>query len=273
MKWLLSGPIAAFDTETTGTDVEQDRIVTACVVMMAPQHPGQPWDQDVRSWLIDPGVDIPEAASAVHGITSAYAKEHGEQPEHALDQIADALARLFAACLPIVVCNGAFDFTILDRELRRYGLSTLDARIGRPIGPVVDVYVIDKYVDQYRPGGRKLSNLVATYDVRMDGAHDSTADAIAAARVAYRMAQRSQEPRDALIRLYGGLGRRSPQEIADRWCDLGALSPTDLHDCQVIWREQQMTALHEFHERKGIKDGDYDPSWPMRPYPNQQEPR
>lgn len=262
MKWLLAGPLAAFDVESTGVNVEEDRIVTATVATLMP---GTPWAVDAKSWLIDPGIDIPEAATQVHGITSVQAKEHGEQPIDALNDIAFHLARGFLAHIPVIVANGAYDFTILDRELRRHGLPTVDARAGT-IGPVVDVMVVDKWLDPYRSGGKKLTDLCQFYNVRLDGAHDAAADAMAAARVAYRIALRTQENYTALTDLYAGLGRRNPQDIADRYMQLGEMTAVDLHDAQVGWRADQMASLAEYFDRKGISHDGCDPSWPMRPY-------
>ncbi|NED09569.1 3'-5' exonuclease, partial [Streptomyces sp. SID6648] len=59
MSWI-SGPLVAFDLETTGTDIETDRIVTAAVVTVdADERP-----PEARTWLLDPGVTIPRQASA-----------------------------------------------------------------------------------------------------------------------------------------------------------------------------------------------------------------
>lgn len=65
MTWLDS-PLAALDTETTGTDPETARVVTACVGMS--MAPGQ-WSP--MEWRLNPGVPIPAGAAAVHGITDA----------------------------------------------------------------------------------------------------------------------------------------------------------------------------------------------------------
>ena len=54
MTWH-DGPMVGFDTETTGVDVGADRVVTAAVVRR------DATGNQVRSWLIDPGVAIPEA--------------------------------------------------------------------------------------------------------------------------------------------------------------------------------------------------------------------
>ena len=77
-----------FDTETTGTNVEKDRIVTVALVHSV--GPGRE-NETVATWLIDPGVEIPEPAQRVHGISTEHAREHGMQPAAALDEVAHAL--------------------------------------------------------------------------------------------------------------------------------------------------------------------------------------
>ena len=71
----------------------------------------------------------------------------------------------------------------LDAELRRHGHPPL------VVGPVIDPLVLDRALDRYRRGSRKLTAACAHYGVRLDGAHDATFDALAAARVAWRIAQ------------------------------------------------------------------------------------
>lgn len=68
--------IVGFDTETTGVDVTGDRIVTAALVVRD-KLTGL---SQVRTWIIDPGVEIPEAASAIHGITTEYARTPWTHP-------------------------------------------------------------------------------------------------------------------------------------------------------------------------------------------------
>lgn len=262
MRWLLAGPIAAFDTETTGVDVENDRIVTATVAMLLP---GEPWSVDSRSWLIDPGVDIPAEATAVHGISTERARDNGEQPPGALQEMAGRLARGLAARMPLVIMNAAYDLTLLDRELRRHNLPTLEERIGGPVTPVVDPYVIDKRVDPYRPGRRTLEALCAEYRVRIDGAHDSAFDALAGARVAYRLAQRAGMQTEELIDLYRD--RKSPLEVASEFLLLGAMSPAELHANQIQWRAEQQASLLQYLRANRKPHADVDPHWPYRPHP------
>ena len=58
--------IAVFDTETTGIAPETTRIVSAHVSVLNPSGEVE----DPTNWLIDCGIDIPEQATAVHGITT-----------------------------------------------------------------------------------------------------------------------------------------------------------------------------------------------------------
>lgn len=175
MSWK-DGPILGFDTETTGVDVVHDRIVTAAVITRAsPASPSQP-----RTWLIDPGVEIPAAASAIHGVTTERARADGAAPVTALEEIAVALHGALAGGVPVVAFNASFDLTLLEHELRRHGLPTLHERLGCPPAPVIDPLVLDRGLDRYRKGKRTLIDLCAWYGVA-DGAALHSADVDAGA--------------------------------------------------------------------------------------------
>jgi DNA polymerase-3 subunit epsilon len=170
-------PMIAFDLETTGVDVETCRIVTACAAIVNTEMAWAP-----RSWLIDPGIEIPAEASAVHGISTEHARDHGSKPVVALAEIRTALLNAWNTGCPVVIYNAPYDLTVLDRELRRNNLPGLDVR-----GLVIDPLVLDRCVDRYRKGSRKLEATCKHYRVTLDNAHDATADALAAARVACRI--------------------------------------------------------------------------------------
>lgn len=63
MNLNLKKPIIFFDLETTGTDISKDRIVEICYIKIFPD--GRELEYTRR---INPGMHIPETASAVHGI-------------------------------------------------------------------------------------------------------------------------------------------------------------------------------------------------------------
>ena len=51
-------------------------------------------------WLVDPGVEIPEEAAAVHGVTTERARAEGLPADLAIVEIADTLRDFFDAGIP-----------------------------------------------------------------------------------------------------------------------------------------------------------------------------
>ncbi|MFD6735931.1 exonuclease domain-containing protein, partial [Micromonospora aurantiaca] len=96
-----------FDTETTGPDPTEARIVTAALVVR-----GGGRDDTVMSWLINPGVPIPEEAAKIHGVDDAKAAE-GADPKEALDDIAERLVAGLRYGMPVIAFNLSFDWTVL----------------------------------------------------------------------------------------------------------------------------------------------------------------
>lgn len=263
MRWLLSSPMVAFDVETTGVDVEADRIVTAAITRLQPKIIGWPWQVDTQTWLLDPGVDIPPEATAIHGVTTEHAKTNGDDPTKALDYITTLLIRCLVNRWPLIGYNLAYDLTILDRELRRHDLPPLDTRLGRPVAPCVDPYVLDKHIDPYRRGSRKLTEMCRHYDARLDAAHDAAADALAAARLAYRVAQLATGVMpDCPAATRATDADNGP--IREALAELGALGKTELHQAQIGWRAEQMASLADYFRAKDQPADDVDGQWPQR---------
>lgn len=233
--WHL-GMLCAFDTETSGTDPESDRLVTACLAWVDGSGQKAP---EVREWLAWPEVEIPEAATAVHGITTEHAREHGFPSALVADEVASALVRSAAAGMAIVAFNASFDLTLTDRETRRHGLDPLGPGLEEAKALVVDPYVLDKALDPYRKGKRTLADVAAHYRVRQEGAHTASGDAIAAARIAWKIAA-----------LYPHIAR---------------MTATELHAYQVQKRQEQAASFRDYLRRQG-RDEPVDGSWPLRPW-------
>lgn len=203
------GPVLGFDTETTGVDAAHDRIVTAALVRR---------DADgthVRSWLLDPGVEIPAVAVDIHGVTTDQARAQGVAPPVALEQIADALVTALREGVPVVAFNARFDLRLLDAELTRHQLPTLPERLGHPVRPVIDPLVLDRALDPDRRGPRTLGDLCAVHRVTTGSLHAADVDVVATL--------------DLLARLVA----RHPT--------LAATDLDTLHDQQVAW-------AHAWHE-------------------------
>lgn len=234
MGWT-DGPLVGFDTETTGVDVDADRIVTAAVVRRVGGR------AVTRSWLIDPGVEIPAAATAVHGITTAHARAHGRAPAGALEEIAEALARALGRGEPVVAYNASYDLSLLDAELRRHGLRTLPERLARDVRVVVDPLVIDRWLDTYRPGKRRLGDLCAHYGVEPGTLHDAGGDVMATLDVLA-----------ALCARFPGIGRAAP----DR-----------LHDAQARAHRRWAEGYNTWRAQQGLEGPGAELSWPVREVP------
>lgn len=61
----LNKPICFFDLESTGTNVVTDRIVEIGVFKVYPNG-----NQETRTWLVNPEMNIPEEVVAIHGISN-----------------------------------------------------------------------------------------------------------------------------------------------------------------------------------------------------------
>lgn len=228
--------MAAFDIESTGVDPQNDRIVTATVSIVGGDRP-----TESTSWLADPGIEIPPGAAGVHGITTEHAREHGRSAEEVVREIVTALAAATEQGAPVVAFNARYDLTMLDREARRHGIIPLTER-GNPVF-VIDPLIIDKQLDRFRKGKRNLTAVCRQYGVELseEAAHAADADAIAAARVAWRMGERFEE-------LHGSL--------------------EDLHASQIIWAADQAASLEDYFRSQG-KNEVVERVWPIVPPPTQ----
>ncbi len=170
--------LAVFDLETTGVDTSTARIVTAFLGVL--DERGELLEQ--HAWLADPGVEIPEGAAAIHGITTERARAEGAPAQQVVAAIVAEVANLLRAGTPVVAFNAAYDFTVLHHEALRHGIAPVEAP-----SPVIDPLVLDKHVDRYRKGKRTLGVTCAHYGVELEGWHEASADAIAAGRLAQAM--------------------------------------------------------------------------------------
>lgn len=228
--WLTR--VAVFDLETTGIDVSSDRVVSAHVGVLD-AHGRQ---IAARSWLADPGIVIPDGATAVHGITTAYAREQGRPAAEVIGEVTSALRSLLGQGVPVVAYNASYDFSLLAHEALRHGLEALVDP-----SPVIDPFVIDKAYDRYRRGKRTLEVVAQHYAVPLDGAHEASADAVAAGRVAQALARQFSLPPTL----------------------------TELHTRQIGWARSQAASLTEYFISVGRLEPEQrlDGTWPVRTSP------
>jgi DNA polymerase-3 subunit epsilon len=231
MGWA-DGAVVGFDTETTGVDVATDRVVTAALVRR------DAFGTAVRSWLIDPGVEIPEGAAAIHGITTEHARALGRPPAAALEEIAAALAGAALRGEPIVAYNACFDLSLLDAELRRHGLRSVPERLGGAPLTVIDPLVLDRHLDRYRRGKRRLGDLCAHYRVTGEGLHAADVDVV------------------ATLDVLRAIGRAYPQ--------IAAMTAGELHALQVGAHRAWATSFNEWRASQGDEGPGAELVWPVR---------
>ena len=109
MKLNLKKPIIFFDLETTGTDFSKDRIVEICYIKIFPD--GREVEYTKR---INPGMHIPEVASAVHGI---YDDDVKDCP--LFKDVAKEIANEFVGCDVAGFNSNRFDLPLLAEEFLR----------------------------------------------------------------------------------------------------------------------------------------------------------
>jgi DNA polymerase-3 subunit epsilon len=229
------GIVVGFDLETTGTDPLSARIVSAAVVHHRADDSVA--DESCR-WLVDPGIDIPESATAVHGITTAYAREYGQPAATAVAAVADALTGAWSAGLPIVIFNAAYDVTLLNAELLRHGQVPLTERDGWSDALIVDPLVIDRAVDRYRRGKRTLQDAALHYRVLANDAHSADGDAVATCRLA--------------------------RAIAACYPEVAAAGVAALRSQQQVWSAEWAARFQAYLRSRGQVDAVIDGAWPLR---------
>jgi len=111
----LTRPLAVFDLETTGVDVEQDKIVQVAVIRVEPDGTRRTFEA-----LVNPQRPIPAAATAVHGISDDDVRQ-----APTFGQILPEIEQIFAGADLAGYNSVRFDQPLLQHELERAG-SALD---------------------------------------------------------------------------------------------------------------------------------------------------
>lgn len=171
MNLQLKRPIVFFDLETTGVDTSKDRIVEISMVKICVDG-----SKIVKTRRINPEMHIPEAATAVHGITDEDVKE-----EPTFRQIAKSLAKFIEGCDFGGFNSNRFDLPVLVEEFLRADVD-VDFKNRR----FVDVQNIFHKEEQ--------RTLVAAYkfycDKDLENAHSAEADTMATYEVLEAQIQR-----------------------------------------------------------------------------------
>jgi len=227
------GELLGFDLETTGVDRFSDvpvsfALTTWCGGAMV----------DAATHLIDPGREIPDGTSEIHGITTERARQEGWPLADAIELIADRLVEASRRGVPVTGIKLDYDLTMLDVQCRQLDDRGLAERGWT--GPVLDALVLDRRLDRYRRGRRTLGHLCLHYGVEIAQAHDALADAQASIGVLLAMSRRFPE-------LFGA-------------------DPADLFGAQVGWHREWTVSYDAWRRQDGQSALDPRESiWPVAP--------
>ena len=157
MKLNLKNPLVFFDLETTGTNINSDKIVEICYLKVYPNG-----NEESKTLRINPEMHIPEDSSAIHGI---YDEDVKDCPT--FKDVAKKIATDIEGCDLAGFNSNRFDIPVLAEEFLRAGID-----IDLMKRKFVDVQVIYHKLEQ-----RTLSAAYKFYcNKNLEDAHTAEAD-------------------------------------------------------------------------------------------------
>ena len=157
MKLNLKNPLIFFDLETTGTNINTDRIVEICYLKVYPNG-----NEEAKTMRINPEMHIPEASSAIHGI---YDEDVADCPT--FKDVAKDIAKDIEGCDIAGFNSNRFDVPVVVEEFLRVGID-----IDLTKRKFIDVQVIYHKLEQ-----RTLSAAYKFYcGKNLEDAHSAEAD-------------------------------------------------------------------------------------------------
>ncbi len=160
----------AIDTETTGLDPRQDRVISVGAVRL---QGTRLYRSSTLNLLVNPGRSIPNRTIAVHGISNSMVA--GAPPFAAVaEQVTGATEGV-----ALVGFHTDFDLRMLQSEMRHCGRDWLP-------GPCLDVMLL--YAALF-PDARSLllDDIAAAFDVPVIGRHSALGDALTTAEIYARL--------------------------------------------------------------------------------------
>ncbi|MBU87026.1 MAG: DNA polymerase III subunit epsilon [Flavobacteriaceae bacterium] len=160
MNLKISKPLCFFDLETTGINVSIDRIVEISVLKIYPNG-----NKESRTWLVNPGIKIPQEAINVHGISNEMVVN-----EPSFSEIAHEINSMINNCDLAGYNSDKFDIPLLAEELLRANIEF----------DIDNIHTIDVQNIFHKMEQRTLAAAYKYYCGKiLDNAHSSKADTLA----------------------------------------------------------------------------------------------
>jgi len=109
MQLNLANPLVFFDLETTGININKDRIIEISILKVSPNG-----DEECKTRRINPGIPIPPESTLIHGIKDEDVKDCPKFKE-----VAKSLATLIEGCDLAGFNSNRFDIPLLAEEFLR----------------------------------------------------------------------------------------------------------------------------------------------------------
>ena len=213
----------SFDLESTSANPLEARIVTSALVRIDGR------EVTATEHLADPGVEIPEQAAAIHGISTEKARAEGRPHDEVVKETVDTIKQAWEDGFTLIVFNAPYDLTVLRALTGDFTVT----------GPVFDPLLIDRAMDRYRKGGkRNLGALSEHYGVPLENAHEATSDAMAAARIAWK-------------------------QVNSVWPELAQKDLDELMEFQAVQHFEIQTDFRKYMESRGRDTSTINTAWPM----------
>lgn len=208
MRLKLKRPIVFFDLETTGIDVEKDRIVEISLLKLYPDN-----RQEIKTVLVNPERSIPAEASKIHGIYDLMVANEKTFPE-----IANSLLKIFEGCDISGYNILNYDLPLIRQEFKRCGIEfPAEGTVA------IDPYLLYAKKEPRNPGNpadtRRLVDAYRFYCGRkMTGAHSAEADITATMEVFIAQLEKYTDIGDTPeeIAQYLGVGRSKNADISGK---------------------------------------------------------
>lgn len=195
MELKLSKPICFFDLETTGTDITKDRIVEISILKVFPNG-----NRESKTWLVNPTIPIPKAASEIHGITNERVAN-----EPTFSEIAKTIHNMIKDSDLAGYNSDRFDIPLLAEEMLR---ANVDFDLGNRVA--VDVQTIFHKMEQRTLGAAYKFYCGKT----LSDAHSAQADTNATYEILKAQLDRYQELENNMKKLSEFTARKQTVDFA-----------------------------------------------------------
>ena len=194
MRLSLKRSLVFFDVETTGLNVQTDRIIQISTMKLVPGRELP----SICTFLMNPGIPIPPDSTAIHHITNEQVKKLPDFAAFAMD-----LEEIFTSSDVGGYNVSRFDLPILAEEFRRCNIA-----FPAPGTKIVDVQSLYALKEP-----RTLSAALRFYcGKEHDGAHDAEADVRATVAVLESQLERYKELHGTVEELHSLC---FPEELVD----------------------------------------------------------